>query len=462
MKRILTNTILLSTLFFFKNIIISHAENFFTRDYLINLPLSHKLGGSISRPVSSSEALTFIKPSASIIDKDDFLLGNKLFNFQWLEPENIKTNLDGLGPIFNRKACSDCHIRNGRGIHSKKISNRTFVIKILEPRKTSKNKKLNIFFGEQIQDRAIHNSKPEAKVSIRWIETKHKYVDGEIYFLRKPKLIIETISPENISSDTIFSIRMPPPLLGMGLINSISDEFLLSISDHYDSDNNGISGKANIINNIKNNKNSIGKFGWKASIESLEIQNAIASFEDMGVTNPILRDEDCYNDYTLCQSSNTNPEMNEIYFNKINRYLKLLAVPEKRNRNSKLVKNGKVVFDQLGCNLCHLPSIVIRNGETREIIHPFSDFLLHDMGKELEDKSQFNIPEKSEWRTSPLWGIGLTKKISGSEFYLHDGRARNLEEAILWHGGEAKKSAEAFRSLDKIQRIQLIKFLKSL
>ena len=116
MKRILTNTILLSTLFFFKNIIISHAENFFTRDYLINLPLSHKLGGSISRPVSSSEALTFIKPSASIIDKDDFLLGNKLFNFQWLEPENIKTNLDGLGPIFNRKACSDCHIRNGRGI----------------------------------------------------------------------------------------------------------------------------------------------------------------------------------------------------------------------------------------------------------------------------------------------------------------------------------------------------------
>ena len=462
MKRILTNTKWLFTLFFLKNFSIANAGDFLNIDYLDSTLITDKLGGTTSRPVSSSEALTFIKPSASRDEKNDFLFGNKLFNFQWLSPGNIQKNLDGLGPKFNQRACSDCHIRNGRGIHVNNSGKRTFVVKVLESKKLLEDTESSHFIGKQIQDSAIVNSAPEAKIKIKWFETKHKYSDGENYFLRKPKLIIEKKWAKKIKPGTVLSIRMPPPLVGMGLINNISNEFLLSISDQNDIDNNGISGKANLINNISENKKSVGKFGWKASIESLEVQNAIASFEDMGITNPIFKDESCYKSYTLCQTSKTKPEMNEIYFNKINNYIKLLAVPEQRSRKSKSVQHGKKVFNQLGCNLCHIPTVKIENGNTNERIHPFSDFLLHNMGKGLEDKSQNKIHTNSEWRTAPLWGIGLTKKISGSEFYLHDGRARNLEEAILWHGGEARKSSEGFRTLEKTKRIQLVKFLESL
>ncbi|SVD32361.1 uncharacterized protein METZ01_LOCUS385215, partial [marine metagenome] len=279
----------------------------------------------------------------------------------------------------------------------------------------------------------------------------------------------------DISEETEFSARVAQPLIGLGLIESIRVEDILNNEDEFDLDNDGISGKANKVWDDVNQKESLGRFGWKASQPSIYQQVADALFNDMSLSNPLYKDSsNCSEFQTICinvpdgnSKEYDDLEVSNQQLDLITFYSQQLGVPSRRNIEDENVILGKEIFFQLSCNSCHTEkfktgSHADHNNLKQQIIYPYSDFLLHDMGRGLADDLPEYLANGSEWRTPPLWGLGLTEIVSGRKTYLHDGRARNLVEAILWHGGEANSSKEKFLGLNKNQLNQLVIFLNSL
>ena len=210
---------------------------------------------------------------------------------------------------------------------------------------------------------------------------------------------------------------------------------------------------------------TIGRFGWKAGNPTLLQQTAGAYNQDMGVTNPLFPVDNCVGQIQ-CDSLADDPEIDMQALRTATFYSQSLGVPARRNADDPKVRNGKIIFSALNCNACHQPAFTTGQHEfaflTNQPIHPYTDLLLHDMGEGLADgRSEFDA-DGHEWRTPPLWGIGLTYTVGGHTRFLHDGRARNLEEAILWHGGESLDSRDAFMRLSKQEREDLIAFLESL
>ncbi len=308
--------------------------------------------------------------------------------------------------------------------------------------------------GHQIQDHSVFGVKPEAKVSLSWEEIPGNYPDGTSYSLRKPLFDITLSDGSSLRTDIQTSMRLPPPVIGLGLLEAISDETLLELSDPNDSDDDGISGRPNMVWNRVTSSTEIGRFGRKANNPNLRAQTARAYADDIGVTNSDINPSDA------------PPEITEEQLALATFYVQTLAVPLREDVDDPDVSEGEVIFSNIGCSSCHVP--LIKTGEhpieelSYQTIQPFTDLLLHDMGEGLADnRSDFQATGR-EWRTTPLWGIGITGKILLEENFLHDGRARSLEEAILWHGGEAQNAKMNFKNLSKKKRESLIKFLNTL
>lgn len=373
----------------------------------------------------------------------------------------------GLGPIFNNQSCVSCHIADGRGKApeaGEALS--SLLLRISIPGEGPYGSPLAApGFGGQLQQRGIFGIAGEADVHVTYTESTFYFPDGEEYRLRIPHYELNnayTTLPTNL----LVSARMASPVFGLGLLESIPTEDLMAYADPLDANTDGISGRPNMVHDAMQNSMRMGRFGWKAGQPSIIQQTAGAYNEDMGITSFIFPQESSLGQPQFDDTYN-EPEVADSILFAVAFYVKSLAVPGRRNANEPTVLRGKELFMEAGCAKCHIPSH--RTGTdvsfpaiSNQLIFPYTDLLLHDMGNGLADNRPDHVADGYEWRTPPLWGIGLTSVVNGHNNFLHDGRARNFIEAIMWHGGEAEQSASFFYQLPAADRRALLSFLNSL
>jgi len=429
-------------------------------------------GGDTTRFNTTDNAFTLSAANLPIEDRDEFSIGNVLFNQNWVTAPSSTVVRDGLGPLFNAKSCSACHLRDGRGRPPVDPGEKPvgLLFKINRPGTDSHGVPWpDETYGQQIQNFANLGVDAEGTLEITYTEEPRTLGDGTVVTLRRPsvRLVDEKYGP--LAPDAALSPRVAPSVFGLGLLASIPQETLLALADPDDADADGISGRPNWVLDVRHGGIALGRFGWKANQPTLEQQAAAAFSGDIGLTNPLFANDDCTTNQPDClnQIDGGTPEIDERQLSRVTFYLHTLAVPGRRNATGETVLRGKELFVRANCAACHRPTL--RTGVnpdfpllSNQTIHPYTDLLLHDMGEDLADHREEFLASTREWRTPPLWGIGLQGTVNGHTFFLHDGRARNLVEAILWHGGEAEASRDAFVAMPKPDRDALIAFLNDL
>lgn len=372
----------------------------------------------------------------------------------------------GLGPLFNNVSCISCHHNDGKGTPSAGMTNSSLLIRLSVPGKDAQGQVSGVDgFGGQLQDLGIFGKQPEGTVEISYIDSIVTYLEGTTVTLRKPTYrILNPYQP--LPANLELSPRLAPSVFGLGLLENIPEATILGFADENDTDGDGISGKANYGWNYFTKRKELGRFGLKASMPDILNQSAGAFHQDMGITTYLFPTEAVYGQPQFDGLAD-EPELADTLLNAVAFYLKTLSVPARRNVTDPEVKRGQALFKETGCANCHKP--VVQTGINLAIpalsnqrIQPFTDLLLHDMGPALSDYREDFLANGNEWRTPPLWGIGLFEKTNGTPYFLHDGRARSVEEAILWHGGEAEKTKNSYMKLSVSERNALLKFLKSL
>jgi len=423
-------------------------------------------GGDTTLFVQSSSAFGNPAPNLSPEGVARHLIGDSEFEQTFVTAPALLNS--GLGPAFNNNSCVACHPKDGRGRPPEEggVSN-SFFLRLSIPG-TDPNTEGPLAmpgFGTQLFDRAVFGVQRHAIVNTTYTEIDGKFGDNTPYRLRKP---IFTIADAymNLPKEYLISPRVAPPVFGRGLLEAISDETLLGWADEDDANSDGISGRVNRVWDVVSGTTVIGRFGLKANSPSLLVQTAGAYHGDMGITNELFPVESTAGQPQY-DGSKDDPELTPGVLDDVTFYIQTLAVPARRNINDPVVKKGQMLFDQARCTSCHIPTVTTGVLEgvpevSNQVIHPYTDLLLHDMGEGLADGRPDFLADGQEWKTPPLWGIGFTKVVNGHTFFLHDGRARDLTEAILWHGGEAESAKEYFRLLSSSDREALIKFLESL
>ncbi len=435
-----------------------------------------------------------------------FNIGDDFFENPWIEKTSSTELRDGLGPLFNNNACQDCHIRDGRGHAPGDLGTDTqfdFSSILFKAIKTEidDQSQANMLagvlanvgdthVGPQLQHEAIFNIKKEVSLNVTYQYHNISFEDGYTVELRKPIWHLTSNYADlgyDFDHDTVFSARVAQPMIGLGLLALIDESVIQSLQDVEDSDGNGISGKANRVWDAIQQKTALGRFGWKAGQPSVRQQAAGAFNNDMGLTSEIFREESCLSHQADCLNSpNGNGDSLQDYpyevsttvLDAIEFYASHLAVPKRRNNDAADVKAGRQLFINAQCIACHKESYTTIDDAnfpelSNQFISPYTDLLLHDMGEALADFTltggaggadvliEYQATTR-EWRTPPLWGIGLTKTVDPEASFLHDGRARTILEAVLWHGGEAETSKQTVLAFDATQRRQLLAFLNDL
>ena len=421
---------------------------------------------------TSPLAFSFALRNLPTATRRGFAVGNAFFNDNWVTAPASTNGRDGLGPFFNAASCSSCHLRDGRGEPpaSEEEPLVSLLIRLGLPTEVPGQAPIpDPRYGDQIQPRAILDVPPEARPSIQWNTLTGQFNDGEHYTLREPQLVLHDLAYGDLHPDIRTSLRVAPSVFGLGLVEAIPESDIESWADPEDADGDGISGRVNRVWSENHETTMLGRFGWKANIATLRDQTASAFLGDIGITSslhPVESHTSVQNAAAQVPSGGA-PELDDHKLDRITLYLQTLAVPARRNVDESDVQQGEQLFQQTGCAACHRPTFTTSSDQNidalnNQRIQPYSDFLLHDMGPGLADHRSDFAATGSEWRTPPLWGLGLQEVVNGHEFLLHDGRARGIEEAILWHGGEAESAQNAYRSLHIDQRANLIEFVRSL
>ncbi|TSD66561.1 c-type cytochrome [Inquilinus sp. KBS0705] len=374
----------------------------------------------------------------------------------------------GLGPIFNNVACSSCHVADGRGKvpgFGESAANMLFRISI--PGKGEHGNPVPVpNYGDQLQTRALLGKTREGDVLITYDNQTYSFADGTTYQLRKPTYTFTALYAA-MPGNVLLSPRVAAPVFGLGLLGAINDTDILAKADPDDKDGDGISGKANYVWDVLKQQKVLGRFGWKANQPSLLQQVAAAYNGDIGITSSLFPKESSDGQTQFDSAPGYKYELSDSLLHSVEFYVRTLAVPVRRNVTNANIQQGKALFTAIGCVKCHNADVrtavnVSMPQLSNQLIHPYTDLLLHDMGPGLADNRPDFDAGGTEWRTAPLWGIGLTQKVNGHTNFLHDGRARNLMEAILWHGGEALSAKNKVVALSKNDRDALIAFLGSL
>ncbi|WP_431481361.1 di-heme oxidoredictase family protein [Pseudomonas thivervalensis] len=445
-------------------------------------PGEARSGGAAT--VRKSDQNAFSLPSANLPPsrRVDFSVGNSFFRSPWVIAPSTTTARDGLGPLFNTNACQNCHVKDGRG--HPPAPDATSAVSMLvrlsipdAPAYAKVIEQLGVVpepvYGGQLQDMSVPGVVPEGKVRVDYTPVPVRFKDGTVVELRKPNLQITQLGYGPMHPDTRFSARVAPPMIGLGLLEAIPDEALLANAKAQARENNGVAGRPNQVWDDAQQKTVLGRFGWKAGQPNLNQQNVHAFSGDMGLTTSLRPFDDCTEVQVDCKRApsgngpNGEPEVSDNILRLVLFYSRNLAVPARRDVNSPQVLAGKNLFFQAGCQSCHTPKYTTAANAAEpelanQVIRPYSDLLLHDMGEGLADnRSEFKASGR-DWRTPPLWGIGLTETVNGHTQFLHDGRARNLLEAVLWHGGEAQAAQRQVLAFNAEQRAALLAFLNSL
>ena len=380
----------------------------------------------------------------------------------------VDSTTDGLGPIMNATSCESCHVGDGRGQPFGQGSG--LLIRLAINQQGLHGETLaDPVYGGQFQDMSIAGYQAEGTISIEYTEVAGTFADGTPYSLRVPSYRLDGLSDGALADGVTFSPRVGNQVYGLGLLEAISEDTILATADPNDSDGDGISGKPNYVWDFFNNRLALGYFGWKANQPHLLQQSAGAFSGDLGLTTSIFMGNPCTAAQVDCLglSDGGSPEVTDEILQKVAFYTQTLGVPAQRNTTAPQFQTGEALFVQAQCSTCHLPQVTTGIHPTvpqlsNQTIAPFTDLLLHDMGEGLADGQLDYQASGSEWRTAPLWGIGLFETVNGHTYYLHDGRARNLSEAILWHGGEAQASRDAFIGMSATDREALLTYLASI
>jgi CxxC motif-containing protein (DUF1111 family) len=426
-------------------------------------------GGDATISSTGSDAFAQSVPGLSDADRSTFAIGNNFFNDNWVTAPSSTEGRDGLGPLFNAQSCSSCHFKDGRGqpptSPDDPVRGLLLRISVVGP---DGRPVPHPVLGDQLQDRAIHGLEPEGRIVITTTDHVGHYADGTRYTLAAPTYEVVGADGVPLGPEVQVSPRLAPPVFGVGLLEAVPTQDVVASADPHDRDHDGISGKANMVVDPTSGKELLGRFGWKAAVPSVRAQNAGAFAGDIGITSSVRPGQPCTSAQPACLAapSGGEPELADRKLDQVTFYTRTLAVPARRDVGQADTSDGQATFTSLGCSSCHSPEL--RTGPAdvaplaNQTIRPYTDLLVHDMGPALADDRPDGLATGREWRTPPLWGIGLVETVDGHTRFLHDGRARNLTEAILWHGGEATKARDGFRELTKAQRADLLAFLESL
>lgn len=472
-------------------------------------PQEIKQGGDTGISIISSESYSMPSSNLTASRKGDFFVGNAFFKQPWVVAPASTDSRDGLGALFNVAACQSCHVKDGRG-HAPMTANDdadSLLIRLAMPATTDEQRQqlqhsliekvVHPNYGGQLQDRGIQGVPAEARIKIQWTDKPVTFADGHVETLRAPTFHLTNPGYGAFDETMMVSPRIALPMIGLGLLDQIPDADIKKQAvinrkaAHKKSDNSGnlIRGKFNVAMDPQTGKVGLGRFGWKAGQTKLLTQNQSAFNEDMGLTSSIRPHESCMPTQTACLKATTGAdeqgngklavEVSDDVAKFVEFYTRNLAVPHRRNADDKQVLAGKQRFYDMGCQSCHTPRYQLPKTKDNhleqhgQIIYPYTDLLLHDMGDDLADRTiAGKLPPKDaqveflansyEWRTPALWGIGLAQTVDPQATFLHDGRARTLMEAVLWHGGEAARQRDQVLKLDKQGRAELNAFLKSL
>ncbi|MBP6531878.1 MAG: c-type cytochrome [Bacteroidia bacterium] len=372
----------------------------------------------------------------------------------------------GLGPAFNNTSCVSCHHNDGKGVPSAGFVESSLLVRISTDGTDQHGGSLPVpGYGTQIQDKAIQGKVKEAQVNIVYSYQTYTFSDGEQYELRTPTYVLTDLHvPINVPY--YLSPRLAPPVFGLGLLENIPESDIVANADIIDTDGDGISGKPNYVWEPTMNSVMLGRFGHKSNTATILTQVAAAYNNDMGVTSNVFKNETTHGQ-SQTDLLQDDPEVPDSVLHAVKFYVQTLQVPARRNVTQADVIRGKELFDQAKCSSCHVSNFrtnvnVAFPAMSNQLIHPYTDLLVHDMGEGLSDHRPDFRADGSEWRTAPLWGVGLLETVNYPAYYLHDGRARTLVEAVMWHGGEAEISVDFVKQLSTVDRKALFAFLKSL
>ncbi|CAK9888979.1 MULTISPECIES: di-heme oxidoredictase family protein [Pseudomonas] len=424
---------------------------------------------------SASAAVTreaFAQPLPGLEDPpqlERFFHGRSLFRQAWVVAPSRDEAVDGLGPLYNRISCIACHPKNGRGQAPANEHEplRTLLVRLSLPGRDAHGGPLpHPAYGDQLNELGIPGVAGEGRAHIRWEEQFVTLADGERVSLRSPRLSFSELAYGPLTNVRT-SLRVGSPVFGLGLLEAIDPSTLQALADAPKP--NGVKGRVNQVWSVERQRLEAGRFGLKSNQPDLRQQIASAMHGDLGITSPLYPEQNCTALQTACRQavSGGEPELDALQLGDLHFYLAHLVPPPRRDQHKPEVQRGEQLFNEAGCAQCHRPRLSTGQHSLYPLlsarqIEPYSDLLLHDMGAGLADGRDDYLANGREWRTPPLWGLGLLERINPGAGYLHDGRARTLEEAVLWHGGEAAVARERFAGYSRQERQVLLEFLRSL
>lgn len=406
-------------------------------------------------------------PEAEMLD---FELGRAMFEKLWVASPSSTKASDGLGPYYHARSCGSCHVNDGRGF----AGTDALLIRVSVPDGEGGTKP-HPQYGGQLQHKALSGMEAEFRLALTYEEVEVALGGGEGARLRVPTYGLE-MTQGALGEDAMISPRVAPTMIGLGLLEAIPSEDILALADPEDADGDGISGRANVVTSAEYGVPMLGRFGYKAMMPTVSEQTAAAFSADLGLSTPVFPWHwgDCTEAQVACREAphGNDPEREGLEVDSramavLNLYSRNLGVPTRDAVDDPQVLHGKALFEAAGCAACHVPKHVTHRlteggPASFELIWPYTDLLLHDMGEGLADGRPDGLADGREWRTAPLWGLGLVAQAGGQEGYLHDGRARSVLEAVLWHGGEAEAAKEIVVAMTPEDRAALLAFLESL
>lgn len=401
--------------------------------------------------------------------------GRDLVRQTWVIPPSADTDIAGLGPTYNRPSCLSCHPRGGRGEapSSAQEPMRSMLVRLSIPGHDEHGGPLpEPAYGDQLNEFGIPGVPGEGEAWLKWQTHIERLADGAEVELRRPLVRFRKLAFGDMHPEVMTSVRVATPLFGLGLLEAVPESDILAIAEKQRRAGQGIAGTPNRVwkreEDRARGESAFGRFGWKANQPNLRQQIAAALGGDMNITTDLFPNHDCPPVQTACRAViDDQPELSAEALDAMTLYHQFLAVPARRNVDDPTVLAGERLFTEIGCASCHRPTL--RTGDfpgnptlAHQTIHPYTDLLLHDMGEGLADRRPDHLASGQQWRTPPLWGLGLLERVNEHHTLLHDGRARSLLEAILWHGGEAAAARESVRRMSTEEREALLAFLRSL
>lgn len=450
-------------------------------------------GAATVRARTDADAFSQFSANMAFDRELDFKLGNGLFKKLWVSSPSSTLASDGLGPLYNARSCQRCHLKDGRGHPPEGPEDDAVSIFLrvsipgdpgaeltrleaflLSLGDEDRHTRPDPVYGGQLQDFGVAGMPAEYRLGVSWEEVEIA-MNGETATLRRPVWRADDLGYGPLSDGAMLSPRVAPQMIGLGLLEAIPAADILALADPDDADGDGISGRPQIVWSFEFDRPMLGRFGWKAGAPTVREQSASAFAGDIGISSPLFPQPfgDCTLAQTACVAAphgdgdDRGTEIDAVGLDLVTFYSRNLGVPARREVAAPGVLNGKRVFYEAGCPSCHVPKFVTDRLEGQpeqsfQLIWPYTDLLLHDMGEGLADHRPEGRATGREWKTPPLWGIGLTPQVNGHSYYLHDGRARSLLEAVLWHGGEGQAARDHVIGLDPPVRADLIRYLESL